>query len=99
MSGLGLVGKAEPSHRKSMRATGLETKSLYRVRMEKTGEKTKKTDGSNHASAGKGCITQAPNESDGGTCGGSDLHCAHAGVKREGRVWTCRVCVGVGAAT
>ena len=38
-------------------------------------------------------------ETGGGTRGGSDLQCAHRGCEREERLWTCRVCVGEGAAT
>ena len=51
------------------------------------------------ASAAKGCITRGPSETEGGTCSGSNLQCAHPGCKREERVWTCRVFVGEGAAT
>ena len=61
--------------------------------------KTKKTEGLDHASAGKGCSTQGPSETEGDTCGGSDLQRAHPGCKREERVWKCRGCVGEGAAT
>ena len=49
----------------------------------------KKTEGSNHASAGKGCSTRDPIETEGDTCGGNDLQCAHPGCKREERVWAC----------
>ena len=58
-------------------------------------KRQQKKEGSEHASAGKDCSTRGACETEGGTCGGSDL----LTEKREERVWTCRVRVGEGSAT
>ena len=47
---------------------------------------SKKAEESDHASAGKDCSTRGPSETEGGTCGGSDLQCAHPGCEREERI-------------
>ena len=56
--------------------------------------KKKRTEGSDRASADKGCSTRGLSETEGGTSSGSGQQCAQPGCKSEERVWRCRVCVG-----
>ena len=71
--GLGWTRTAEPGHWIRRHAPGNGTERLRRE-MKNTKKNKQEKEGSDQASAGKICSTKGPSETEGDTCGGSDLY-------------------------
>ena len=79
--------------------TGLGNGEPVLRKKEIKGGKTRKTEGSDHVSTGKDCTTRGLSEKEGGTCGGSDLHCDRHILRKKDGHEACLVPLGEGLAT
>ena len=83
-----LAGTAAPSQRVSRHAPGratVETRTKSPTQ-KKRNRKKKEEEGPSRAEIDKEDKTRGKGEAEGGTCGGSDLQCAHPGCERDERL-------------